>query len=532
MAVAAKNWERTHTAGIFDFFEWEAEMEHAPEAETYGRSLGTIRRLGAFMIETLSREEATASPEAAQAKAEFYTSVEEGFGTDMELGGGLEVRDFDERPVMDGRVMAKDLKTPISSMTEAGLACAQETGRKDRRFLPQLTRSEWDHTNALIVDQMARGETDYNTRIVISPFPEEGAAESGDEYWRNVGYVPHLRRGFVQLYHMTKEGILVSGSLSFDGSDKQRLREIFDRFGIEIPTGEVTDNWLKYAITGTLSEADARELATGIADTASDPRYRKNTNTVDVTKQYGPLMDRIFNESYIHVCESLARGYQTAEARKLIHQFADKAHHFNRRYAEALYRMRADGGFTGDDSIVLHELLVYSTIEMMRALHLKKDIAGQDCRYANHDAGYLQLAGASFQSALSDLGADGARSNRVYSACGLSITLGKDGQGGNGDKPQAAFGGVDRTGEKSENDKIPSIIKCIACKRPSPKEKVVKAKSWCCPHCKYEVDICTGEVIHQSVQPKSGKSIETILAEELEKRRTKPGAKADLVLAA
>lgn len=120
----------------------------------------------------------------------------------------------------------------------------------------------------------------------------------------------------------------------------------------------------------------------------------------------------------------------------------------------------------------------------------------------------------------------------MYSACGLSITLGKDGLAGKGDKPQTAFAGVDQTGERSENDKVPSIIKCIACKRPSPKEKVVKAKSWCCPHCKYEVDICTGQVIHESVQPKPDRSIEAILSKELEKRRTKSEPKADFVLAA
>jgi hypothetical protein len=191
----------------------ELLLEHRPpESETYGRSLSSVYRLGAFMTRAAANE-IIASPEADQARVEFYTSVEEGFGTDMELGGGLEVRDFDRRPVLNGRVMAKDLKTAISDMTEAGLICAVETDKKDPHFSPQLVRSEWDHKNALIVDDMAKSETDYNTRIVISPFPEEAAAKSGDEYWRNIGYVPHLRRGFVQLYHVTKGGEVISGSL-------------------------------------------------------------------------------------------------------------------------------------------------------------------------------------------------------------------------------------------------------------------------------------------------------------------------------
>ncbi len=436
----------------------------APESEIYGRSLSTIYRLGVFAIEKTAAETIHSS-EAEQARAEFYTSVEEGFGTDMELGGGLEVRDFDIRAVIAGKVMTKDLKTPVSDMTDAGLACAQETAKTDRHFLPQLTRSKWDHENALIVDKMARGKTGYNTRIVISPFPEEAAAQSGDAYWRNIGYVPHLRRGFVQVYHATKEG-LVAGSLSFDGSNKERLRAVFARYGIEIPETEVTDNWLRYAITDTLSEDAAKQLALEIADLASAPTYKKTTNTVDVTKEYQPIRDTVFNESYVHACESVVRGYQTPGVRKLIFQLADKAGHFNNRYAKALHTMRAnEQQFTDDDMVVVHELLVYSTIEMMRAFHLNKTKAGQDCLITYHgrelDVAYLQeLNVESFQDVLSGFGADGARHNRTYSACGLAISLG---EAALADKsPQSAFGGaLNGLENKADEDKYgPLTFKC------------------------------------------------------------------------
>jgi hypothetical protein len=390
------------------------------------------------------------SPEAAQARAEFYTSVEEGFGTDSELGGGLEVRDFDVRPVISGRVMAKDRKTAVSDMTEAGLTCATEkarleTANEDYRFMPQLTRSKWDHKNAKIVDNMARGETAYNTRIVVSPYPEEAVAESGDAYWQGIGYVPHLKRGFVQVYHVTDEG-LIAGSLSFDGSDKGRLRELFGKYGIDIPEAEITDNWLQYAITDTLSETEAKELATEIANQAGDPAYNKTTNTVEVTGDHRTIMDTVFDESYVHICESLAQGCQTPAARKLVFQLADKAGHFNSHYANALYGMRANGDrFTDDDSIVLHELLVYSTIEMMRALHLQATEPGikSDSFYSAEylDIAYLQsLDASSFQNMLGGFGADGARNNRTYSACGLAISPGETGNFG--ENPQHAFGGA------------------------------------------------------------------------------------------
>lgn len=458
----------------------ESASYRSPESEIYGRSLSTIHRLGAFMIGT-PLAEIPDSPEAAQARIEFYTSVEEGFGTDMELGGGLEVRDFDTRQVIDGKVMSKDLKTAVSDMTEAGLKCAVEKyvverASGDHRFLPQLTRSEHDHTNALAVDKMAQGETEYNTRIIVSPFPEEAAARSGDAYWRNIGYVPHLRRGFVQLYHRNADGELVSGSLSFDGSNKQRLREVFAHLGTEVPEGETTDDWLKYAITENLSEERAKKFASMIADQLADPALKKTTNTVNVTRKYKNIMDRSFDESYIHVCESQFRGYQTDKLVQLIQQFTNNAQHFNSRYSSALYGMRANRNrFTDDDAVVLHELLVYSTIEMMRALHLGQ-VSAKSLR-SDTSVGYMgHIDAAAFQDMLGGYGAEGARSNRVYSACGIEMNLG-------GDNPdlnlQSAFGGNDgRSNEESSTKKTMSCPFCTAKVYDDPCARVLKC--WDC----------------------------------------------------
>lgn len=480
MAIPVATRERQQVEFDWGFaeaqFEEQPNYMRAPEEETYGRSLSTIRRLGRLMI-SRSPSEVIYSPEAAQAKVEFYTSVEEGYGTDKNLGSGLEVRAFDERPIINGKVMSKDLKTRISEMTESGLRCAIESARKDRRFIPQLTRSKWDHENALTVDSMARGETGYNTRLVISPFPDEGAAASGNKYWQNIGYVPHLRRGFVQLYHVTENGAVLTGSLSFDGSNKQRLREVFSQFGIEVPEGEITDSWLKYAITGNFSSNKAKEIATTLADRAGDPRYKKNANTVDVTKQYKPLMERVFNESYIHLCASLYQGRQTEGARKLIYQLAGQAGNFNKRYAQALYQMRANKDrFTDDDSVVLHELLVYSTIEMMRALHIKSMRRGRG--YASESTYLQSVDSAQFQDMLSGYGADGAKNNRVYSACGLSINAGEDGGDSAEDGPQTAFGGNGSGAEQSGDKKMMNCPFCGAKVWGDPCARVLKC--WDC----------------------------------------------------
>src|ERR1700679_2974372 len=58
--------------------------ERRPEAEIYGRSLSAPYRFGKFVVGK-SQTEVIYSPEAEQVKEEFFTSVEEGFGTDKKL---------------------------------------------------------------------------------------------------------------------------------------------------------------------------------------------------------------------------------------------------------------------------------------------------------------------------------------------------------------------------------------------------------------------------------------------------------------
>ena len=42
-------------------------------------------------------------------------------------------------------------------------------------------------------------------------------------------------------------------------------------------------------------------------------------------------------------------------------------------------------------------------------------------------------------------------------------------------------------------------IRCINCHKFVAKREVVKPKSWCCPKCKYEVDICSGKVLNGGI---------------------------------
>lgn len=66
-----------------------------------------------------------------------------------------------------------------------------------------------------------------------------------------------------------------------------------------------------------------------------------------------------------------------------------------------------------------------------------------------------------------------------------------------------------------ENFSLPDKIRCIKCSAYSPKEEVVKDESWCCPKCHYEIDICTGETLHESVSSSQERSTRVNIIAEM-----------------
>ncbi len=65
--------------------------------------------------------------------------------------------------------------------------------------------------------------------------------------------------------------------------------------------------------------------------------------------------------------------------------------------------------------------------------------------------------------------------------------------------------GTEKETNEERNDEVETKsgkIRCIKCRETVNKKDVVKEQSWRCPHCKYEVDICDGKVLHESQPPK------------------------------
>lgn len=88
--------------------------------------------------------------------------------------------------------------------------------------------------------------------------------------------------------------------------------------------------------------------------------------------------------------------------------------------------------------------------------------------------------------------AEQAHSTAQVTMCGIRSQSPQSQDDGGGD--------TDRKSDTGEQDtKITGKIRCINCRESVNAKDVIKPKSWCCPKCKYEVDVCTGKVIRKGV---------------------------------
>ncbi|MEK7626326.1 MAG: hypothetical protein AAB423_03185 [Patescibacteria group bacterium] len=411
-----------------------------PQPETYGLSLSALRRLGAITTQTVVDVEVLQAHET-QVRDEFNSAVFEGLSSDESYGGVLQVTKFDTRKIIDGKVMSADLQSTVTELLENGLESSKQASRFDQRVVNQMVRDGNDLENAEQVELMLAGKTDYNTRIVVSLLPEEAIERDGEEFWKNIGYIPGKKTAYIQLYHYSSEGELVTGSLSVDMSDKTRWRNLFAKHGVEIPEDETTDNWLQYAITGEMSEEEAKEFALEIRREYEGRVVSENIDTVDTIEANQEAIDRVFEEMYLPIVDSLAIGEKTPEMKEIVDAFLANSQYFNSETRSDLMRASNKAGFTDSDAKLLHQLVIYSSIEMFRS-----SLEGHSVQEVQQDMS--EFAQMAVQENLANVMAlfalGGAKEGRTYSSCGRMIDFAemlKELTGSQEDQtPQEVFG--------------------------------------------------------------------------------------------
>lgn len=431
----------------------EAYAEQASSWQTteYALSMNRLHAVGHLALaETVDPIELINSQN--QLRAEFETSLSEMLKSDAEFGKELEITRFESYDVVQGRTVSHDRVKPVVTMLQDGYDVSAAGAQEDLRMVTQATRDWWDLQNAHEVDTMVSGKRGYNTRIVASLLPEEAIERDGEEYWRSMGYFPDTKTAFFQLYHVTEDGSLLTGTLSVDAADKDSMRKLWAAAGVKIPEGESTDNWLQYAITDTLTTEQAKALVVRLRQ-----KHYENVNHVptkptsieEVLAVNVGVMEQSFRRLHLPLSESLARGEKTEPIRRLVEGFLQNSHQFDTKARAELIRTCNRKSFDDADGRVVYKLIMYATAEEIRkslplAASARPDLSSvlyQETERRYTPGGYVSqqlFVNQIIQSAL-----EGVSAKRSYGACGSSIQFGSNEM----DRleanlnPQAAFGG-------------------------------------------------------------------------------------------
>ena len=314
---------------------------------------------------------------------------------------------------------------------------AVETARTfgpERAFELRRRLIEAEEYNAMI--QMARGESP-NTLVVVSDFPPELMTVSKD----TDGYNVSRKQTMLRVITRRTDGTLLMRSQSLDLSDRTALKAVYEALGFAPQPGELLGQRMQLELPEQTQEFLTDQLM-GIYDRS-------------LRSQYG------------------GRFYAGRKSERSMNTYE-----FVRAQEDLITEFVAGSKYS------INERLLYDLAAAMQARYERnpdKIAVSQLAEVFTGDARQeMSLAGQSASA-----------NGKVYSGCGASLgATGESTSKAQDELSQLGFGS-----KSEESIKLPAKIRCINCKEKVDSKKVVKPKSWCCPSCKYEVDICSGAVI-------------------------------------
>jgi hypothetical protein len=352
--------------------------------------------------------------------------------TEIELR--FDGRDFYGR---DGRAMRPIFEDAIVDARRIALSRPELTFEVRRRHI------EMQELREMVA--MGRGELP-NTIVVVSDFPPELMKESKDVG----GYNAARKQTMLRILAMQPGGSLRMFTQTLDKSDRQGLEAVYRSLGFQPQSGELLGQRMHVQLNAE-DQAYLVDRLTGIYDRTMAAQYggtwyagRENAervNTYDFVRSQKDLIDEFV----------MVKLRDPAHAEAIRYDFAAL---MEKRFRNR-YRLDAVRG------------LVQATFGRP-SLYREMQTAGQEARSAG----------------------------KTFSGCGATVRATGGATSSEGQAPSTE-GDMQDTGygNKEESKKLPATIRCINCKEKVPSKEVVKPKTWCCPKCKYEIDICTGKVL-------------------------------------
>ncbi len=334
---------------------------------------------------------------------------------------------------IDGQIVFFDRGEwrPYLGTLMRGLETAKQEAALDPRKSFQVERAEKDLSIGFQMLKLRPGEK----MVWDSPFPENALRLYGPELVSSLGYNCERRLGFIYQAEKDLDGRLILRSHSVDNSD----RDAFEAVAMSDPNSDMH---------GLLAVYDAVMSAKYEADFYA-----------------GRQIDQTLPEE---------------NAWELIHKHQDLLSYYFRELKNLARRTDHSRSSLERDK----KRLTYGVWAALKQ-RLDKGVLSVDGELSANRQGDMYLVNEVTQ-AYTLLSARG----EVMFGCGGSIK-GEDALlNASPDKVfDAIFGG------NQEGEPLPAMIRCVNCNKKVPSKDVVKVKSWCCPKCKYEVDICTGAVL-------------------------------------
>jgi hypothetical protein len=448
-------------------------IEEAPEqAEVYAHSLRTLRHLGELACQDTKSAEYQAM--AAFTMDDFTTAVTEMLKTDPEFRDHLDV----DRPytykIVDGEAQTINGRSVVAMLAE-GLASSEQAAQKDSRLGEQAKRDAADLQNANRVNQLPVG----TARLVVSMDPKEGLATDPD-VWKGLGY----RKGiaYLQWYCRDDQDTIVAGAYSIDKSNLGMWRELFSEFGINIPEGIPTSEWINYGLEVAADAKQTELLAVRIRERYYD--MQQSTQPRRSLRQFmtvhQPTMQKFHEMYYTALADAIYQGQNNATLQGLAHSLLQAAPaNLKPELRQQLIRVANSKSFNDAAGRAIDSVIRYAAAEELRKkLKLNpRGLEGQsqaiiflEPTLVQQHAGYYggqdialmhQIMAANVRS--------GVQANRSYGGCAgqnqLSVTK-------NGDEidaadakalPQEAFGGQEGSTAVGETDNEPCVYSHNGC---------------------------------------------------------------------
>lgn len=389
----------------------------------------------------------------------------------------------------------------IEAMARAGYAEARERYERGERSASYLMqRRGHDVAIAQKVKRLAAEGAEGEALLVLSPYGEElgdkGAAQI-------LGHWPKYRRSFMWLYRKQGEAVECT-DITIDQSQVSTYRALLTELGVETPAN-VTSHDLPGYITSVGAFATNEDRSDFVSNLRREYyRLQSGHSESPAENEEQEALEFLRVQAYHHlslladVHEAIGRTLETNQLDPLVQTSAQLAlQHLdclNDTERAQLQRLVHGIAFGEDKLDALTSLVLAQRYGIWQVVNKllqgempvespsQAQAHGLHTGTAEHIRQQLMLIYAHTNQA--------ANMGLVMPGCGGPTSFLRQ----DADMVRDSI-----FGEREEQAAIPSQIRCIKCRQYSPKEAVVGKNDWHCPKCKYQIDICTGQVLHGSV---------------------------------